>query len=402
MSRTKLIPHAQNKNLMIRALKLIVKCILALFVISPLYLISIFKKIKIGCLHYDRIGHLALNTDLFLRRQQIYGKDTKALYVFLSGKPCNRQLLEMFKSHLFILESAFAVRIYNMCLPLLKRTRFFQPLPMNSNEYYEFNNADPSLFFTKEEEAKGKMFLESIGIEEDDWFVCLFARDNAYLNSIYPDRDWSYHDYRNADIYSFLDACEYITTKGGYVLRVGYPVEKPLVTDNPRIIDYSSKYRIDFLDIYLPAKCKFFVGTTSGLADLPIIFDVPRIGTNHLPVCEKPIGKNCIYIPKIIKKRDSGEGVPYCFFLNCENERKFYDGNKFEEMGFIIEDNSPRDILNVTIEMNDKLDNVFQYTDEEIILLKKGFEIFKPCNMSYNNKIPIGIKFLRENIDLFL
>ena len=386
---------------MLSRLKSILRYGLAGLVLAPFYLFSFFRNIKIGCLPYDRLGHLSMNTELFLRRQKIHGKDVAAVHVFLSGTPCNRQLLEMFKRHLFIIESELAARLYKRCLCLLKRTRLFQPLPNNSAQYYEFNNAGPSLCFTKEEETQGRRFLDSLGIGPESWFVCLFARDKSYLRSVDQKKDWSYHDYRNAHIGSYLEACEYIVSCGGYVIRVGFPVEEPLITNSPRVIDYSSEHRTDFLDVYLPSKCKFFLGTTSGMSDMPQLFDVPRIGTNYLPVCEKPMGKHCLYIPKIIRQRASGEPVPYRVFLECETERDFYDGHRFKEMGFVVEDNSSRDILNITVEMNERLDGVFRYTDEDERLLQMSFEMFKRCNVSHGNRTPVGIMFLREHQELF-
>ena len=34
--------------------------------------------------------------------------------------------------------------------------------------------------------------------------VCVFARDSEYLNNVYPERDWSYHDFRDANIQNYL------------------------------------------------------------------------------------------------------------------------------------------------------------------------------------------------------
>jgi len=45
-----------------------------------------------------------------------------------------------------------------------------------------------------------------------------------------------------------------------------------LETDNSRIIDYASGCRNDFMDIYLGANCRFYLGDTAGLAGLPVLF----------------------------------------------------------------------------------------------------------------------------------
>jgi putative glycosyltransferase (TIGR04372 family) len=50
--------------------------------------------------------------------------------------------------------------------------------------------------------------------------------------------------------------------------------KKIYVRKNTKIIDYASKYRTDFGDIYLPAKCKFFLGNTAGIYQVSTIFDI--------------------------------------------------------------------------------------------------------------------------------
>lgn len=62
---------------------------------------------------------------------------------------------------------------------------------------------------------------------------------------------------------------------------MGSKVQKKLTNiDNPKIIDYATKYRSDFADIYLSAKCKFFVGCSAGILCVPYIFHVPVIQAN--------------------------------------------------------------------------------------------------------------------------
>ena len=68
-----------------------VPAILILWVLKPVLWI------KVGGLQYLRIGHLALNTDLFLRRRQlgIYPNDPYYLFISNPNNLANRQLLNM-------------------------------------------------------------------------------------------------------------------------------------------------------------------------------------------------------------------------------------------------------------------------------------------------------------------
>ena len=74
--------------------------------------------------------------------------------------------------------------------------------------------------------------------------------------------------------------------------------KKPFISDNPRIIDYATKYRTDFGDIFLPAHCKFFLGSTSGIVVAAQIFNIPSARANWVPLGVLPLGNTDIFIPK--------------------------------------------------------------------------------------------------------
>ena len=371
-------------------------------VIAVLFCLKPFCSIKIGNIYFHRLGHLALNTDLFLRRLQSGEIPDKHFYIFISGKPCNQQLLKMFKIHLRIVENDFLFKMWQICMPLFQKTAFFQDLPMRSNEYPVYQDSHKVLTFTPEEELRGQSYLRKLGIGEKDWFVSLFVRDNAYLSTMFPEKDWRYHDSRNADIDSYTAACQYISQQGGYVIRLGSVVQKKIDLGDPKIIDYSvSEDQCAFLDIYLSAKARFHLGTTSGMSDVAIIFDVPRIGTNFMPVGHIPWGKTNVYIPKIIRQKETQKIIPYRFFLKDKREREYLNSWKFAEQNISPENNSSEDILDVTQEMMARLDGTFEFSDADRELLDKYFQLFEPGNWSYGIGTPIGLKFLKKYPEMF-
>ena len=46
---------------------------------------------------------------------------------------------------------------------------------------------------------KGETILAELGVPSGAKFVCLVIRDRAYLQYVFPDQDFSYHDYRDSD-----------------------------------------------------------------------------------------------------------------------------------------------------------------------------------------------------------
>ncbi|VEN74512.1 conserved hypothetical protein [Candidatus Desulfarcum epimagneticum] len=371
------------------------------------YILSPVCRIKIAKLQTDRIGHLALNTEIFLRKRQLgYARGIK--HIFFAGKSANVQLLKMWRRYLFIVESniLYAGLNYPYCVWLWEKTRFFEPLQVLSNEYQIFQEGRPALHFTLEEEEKGEEFLHKMRIAPDkDWFVCIFSRDSVYLDTLRPEYDWKYHDDRNADIDSFIPAIKYIIDKGGYVFRMGYKVNKPVNFQHERFIDYAVSLRDDFMDIYLMAKCRFVIGSPSGITDVPVIFDRPKIGVNWVPYGCAPIGKNSLYIPKKLKNRNSKQFVSFKKFLHQTKKREntlLFDGKLLYENGYEYEDNTEQEILEATQEMFARLEGKWKPTIEDQKLLEKYFQAFPEDHWSFQVETPIGLNFLKKHRKIFL
>ena len=271
----------RDYSTIIRAFLYVVSRFLGLLFAVPtiiiLWALKPFVWIKVGGLHYGRIGHLALETDLFLRRRQLGIYPDGPYYCFISNpNVANRQLLNMWKRVIPVCESSVLSWLYYGMLPILKRTPFYQDLPMKSSEYFEFNNTISLLYFTHDEIEKGREILSQMNVNFDkDEFVCIFARDATYLKQTIPYNDWSYHNARNSDIDILIETTKYLIEKDFTVIRVGSIVNKPINYSHKKLIDYPySEYQSDFLDVFLVAQCKFVLAAgASGVVHLADIFD---------------------------------------------------------------------------------------------------------------------------------
>jgi putative glycosyltransferase (TIGR04372 family) len=359
------------------------------------------KKVVFSKLYSERLGHLATLNDIFLRKQQLGKIPPDTLYIYLSGPPANRQLMEMLKRHMNIIENEQLLKFFGSFKGLKTAC---QVLPRTGNEIDEFRNANATLKFTEEEEEKGRNFLKDVGISKNDWFVCISARDHAYLRDRYPTADLEYHSYRNSDINTYRKAIDHIIGLGGFVIRMGFKVDGPLNYEHPRVIDYALKYRNDFMDIYLAAKCKFCLGTPSGIWDVSPIFDVPSLAVNNAPIGTPVLAKRVLYIPKKVRYRDTGEYVPFRNLL-CEFKDRMhpatYRGTIHYEMGYVYEDNTEDEIYDVTVEMMERLNGTFCETDEDRELLERYYALFPPDHFAKDVRSPIGLDFLKKNRHLF-
>ena len=285
--------------------------------------------------------------------------------------------------------------------PFLKRTPFYQPLGLSNNEFFEFNNGKPSISFTQDEIQRGRELLKNMNVDMDnDNYVCIFARDNAFLDRTMPHNNWGHHDRRNSDIDSFIEAIKFLIEKGLTVIRVGSIVQKPISYSHPRLIDYPlSEHQCEFLDVFLIGTCKFFLGASSGISDVAIPFDIPRLNVDMAEFGIAPTGKKCLYIPKKHKYTKTGQYLHFkeAFVIKL----KQYSIN-FQELGLELEDNSPDDILKATEEMLARLEGSFKYSISEEKLMQAFQELWSNSDIICRDvPTPIGIEWLKQNKDLY-
>jgi len=239
-----------------------------------------------------------------------------------------------------------------------------------------------------------------MGIDLDkDWFVVIYARDEAYLNETQPHElpgGWDYHSHRNADINSYHLAIQYILDQGGFVIRTGYKVKNKLDFIHPRVIDYANLYRNDFMDIFLPAHCKFLLGAAGGASDLAVVFNKPRLSVNWQIGGTAPFGKNNLYLPKKARDQKNGEYVPLGKLLieGKDANHPFAHTNRIKELGYTLEDNTPEEILDVTKEMFQRLDGNWNPSEKEKQLQQRYRDLFPPDHFYDSIKTPVGSKFL--------
>lgn len=118
--------------------------------------------------------------------------------------------------------------------------------------------------------AELDLFLRSLELTDDDWYVVLHVREGAD-NSI-----------RNADINTYHGAIDAILSKGGWVFRIGDASMTPLHNDMKRVVDlpFRDIFKPPYIDLYLLGTARFVICTASGPSDFPFYFNVPRLITN--------------------------------------------------------------------------------------------------------------------------
>jgi putative glycosyltransferase (TIGR04372 family) len=258
----------------------------------------------------------------------------------------------------------------------------------------QYFGREPILFLTEFDLERGKRCLKEFGVPTGAWFVCLHCRQDGYV-------DGEYQSYRNADINSFIPAIEAIIQRGGWVILMG-DAKSMKLPPMEGVIDYAhGNDKSDWMDIFLCAGCKFFLGTSSGLSAVAHVFGVPVVSTNAAPLSmldgyrsgdlsiQKLIWSN--EYKRLLKFRD-------IFYSNISNFR--FD-NLYYEANVKVVDNDSEEIKQVVLEMMDCIDGKCIYSVEDEQLQKKFKSMMRPVHYSFGTISRVGRDFLRKYIFLF-
>lgn len=258
------------------------------------------------------------------------------------------------------------------------------------------------LTFTSEEEERGIASLRDMGVGEKDEFICFHTRDSAYLETVLPDRDWSYHDYRNADIQDFILAAETMADRGYKLIRMGADVKVDVRTDHKGIIDYAANGRTDFLDIYLASHCKFFLGGATGMSNIPMMFRHPVVGVNVIPYISIGVYTHRdLIIPKKIWIKAEKRFLTYKEIFSSDIG-SYTHSQQYAEKGLEVISNTPEEIMEAAKEMDEIIKGQRTYDEEDRYLQKRFYSFYEEKNISQKLLPRVGSAFLKQNRDLLL
>jgi putative glycosyltransferase (TIGR04372 family) len=217
---------------------------------------------------------------------------------------------------------------------------------------WEAEDREPLLELSAEHRERGYQLLRELGVPEGAWFVGLHVRD---------DRDP--HSLRNSDITTYGLAIEAIAKRGGWVLRMGNP-GMPQIPPFPNAVDYAhSPKRVDWMDVFLWAEGRFFIGTLSGPQMIPPTFGKPVAITNCGPIPAITGTKDDILMPKQYRldKETRYLSVAERLF-KCEHQQSLAD---LQRMDIRVIDNSPEELRDVAVEMMDRGEGRHKTTEDE-------------------------------------
>lgn len=384
----------------IRALLIYMAILLFLPIVLVARSLRPLVHIRFGKLRSSRIGHFAGNTELYLCRRDA-GMYKGTFDLFFCDRPvANQQLKKMFGRILPVFEFFSILYRVNRLLPGYKN----HEVPLNQAKDLDdlLINTNPHVSFTAEEKNLGVKALKDMGMPEGAPFICFHSRDPAYLNKMLPGTDWSYWNFRDSSIYSYIPAAELLVSRGYFAIRIGAVVKEKLNNNNQKIIDYAVKYRSDFLDIYLLANCKFLIGSMSGLTNVSYeLFRKPIVWVNVTPFIIMHFWcASSLFIPKKLWCKKRHRFLKFSEMVADSFPPKLKRTELFEKNSLEVIDNSSEEITALTIEMDNRLQGTWEATEEDEELQKKFRDIILKSKYPGKIRARIGAEFLRQNKDL--
>jgi putative glycosyltransferase (TIGR04372 family) len=394
------------------------------YLLAPLALLLRTIGVRVLDINFRGIGHVALEPDVYVREQKLLKKKRFTILFapycsLIQKKPfslsvSNPFLLDCWREHFLVIKNPI---LYLLLYPL-----FNSPLLRHNPDYYmlqklaanykegfhcisiynAFEKAygrgkefTPLIQLKEKDVKKGKNLLRELGVPEGSWYVCFNCREPGYYDA-YNLRERSC---RNAQIAHLELGLKAVIERGGWCIRTGSPGTAPLppsLKRHERILDYPhTRWVSDFMDVFLLASCRFFLGNNSGITTVAATFGVPCVQTNVVPFGLLSVFPQDIAIFKGQHSKITGRPIPFAQSLKSLLSVSIVD-REYEEFQVELIENTPEEIRDVVVEMLDRLEGRLIYTAEEEDLQKRFQAMLNSFHLSRGAVSRVGKEFLKK------
>ena len=378
-----------------------IKRFIAVTIYFPLALIFRIFTIQVPYFFTERIGHLVVDLDSFLKEQYLLnGRYPSSVLLAPPNLVANSKLLEYWKEYFIVIQNPLLCRLLlPLCFhPLLRlEDKYAATINASSSIYKisaEWGNQDPLLRVSDHDLAVGSETLLKMGLNKGDWFICIHSREGGYSPS-----DEHLHSFRNTPIEDFLPAIKFITSQGGKCIRMGDSSMKPAPKDVD-LIDYAtSPFKSELMDIFLCSECLFFLGSNSGIFELSTLFGTPVATVNMAPMSILPRGLYDLSLPMLYKDSKSAKLISFSEIMET-NRSNYRTSEEFSNAGITLVPNKPEEILELATEQFYRTTNSYTSEAPEEILQNKYKALFKDGHYAWRSPSKIGEKFLKRYVQL--
>lgn len=380
--------------------KILSRCLnLSLWLLlSPLAIVLHTLGFRRLLVRVEHIGHLAAEFDSLEKSKQL-GLLHPFRYFVLAPRQnvSNSHLLGYWRKYYYIITNPIACGF----LSLLTRHIFMRrdvshivSTFFGTQDIYSINRlwgSRPALLkLTDEDQAWGAHSLQQLGIAPGQWYVCLHVREGGF----WPQNELI-QGHRNASPDKVNLAIQEITRRGGKVVRMGDSnmTRLPIM---PGVIDYAHhELKSERLDTILCAQAKFFLGCTSGLAFVSMVFGVPIAQANMVPIEALAVGRQDLSISKRLWCESQQRYLTFEEIF-ASKISGYYFSHQYKNAGIRVDENTSEDLYDLVCEMLDRLDDKFIETEEDRRLHSQFMLLLKPGHYSYGAISRVCLAFLKN------
>ena len=374
--------------------------VLSIRLLKPIVLI------RTGRFFSERIGHFIADTSEQLIRKKL--QENKSIDIWSVGEIVNKQWFVMVSRNMKIFGSwARYLNSWNNFIPGGAKHKIPRTQTGSRDPDGLFTKHPVAISFLPEEDTAAKNWLAKRGWKEGEPFVCLLVRDDSYTLTLNPPpKDLNDCGYRNSDIKSYVDAIEYLTNNGVWVLRMGRKMSSKIEVNSQYVIDYSfDSEKSDLLDIWLFANCLGAISTGTGLDILCPIYGKPILYLNALPLRHINTSANAIWISKNLIWKYSGKPLSLTEYLNCPA----MSDKEYTDLGIEINNLSSSEILLGVQEFFCRITDTWIETQDNLQLQSKFMHIIlnwplvDSAFISWTHpNFRVGARWLESKGELFL
>ena len=346
----------------------------------------------------NRIGHQVCEP-LYLQLLQNSGVRNwkRVLVLWDPSKVVNQLAFESLPSSYVPVRNLTLRWILNKMMPLAYTKKFVSPTEgvgsQRAAELFKYtSDIYPNFEFLKisDERALELRLRDELGIPKDRWLCTFHVREPGPFN------DEPMHAYRNSDPNSYRLAISEITSRGGFVVRIGMHQAETLAPQDHFLQLSAYQSRNGEADLILSRASRFFLGSGSGAMALASSHGVPVAGVNGAPLGAVKIwGPRDLAIPKLYKNIRTHKLASFAQILgsNIGNERS---SEKILTCGFSLVDNTPEEIRDLALEMMNRLDKTHNPSDEAELLQNQFQSLFSSANVTFFSRTRVGEAFLKK------
>jgi putative glycosyltransferase (TIGR04372 family) len=368
------------------------------FAYTPIAGVFWILKIKVPNFHISRLGHLVHDPSCFIKEHYLNsGRMPRAIMLAPRGASANRALARYWSKYFIVIENPiFAGLLQPLQVHSWTRfdaSRYTGAMYCTADVFRistEWGLRPPLLKLDRSDNERGAELLKKMGVPHGTWYVCVHVREAGYS----PHDEYK-HSFRNGSIADFEKAIAYIVSLGGFCIRMGDSTMRP-APKIPGLIDYAlSPFRQDWMDLYLGATCKFFLGSNSGSHTLATVFGIPTAIVNWAPLTSIATGIKDLSIPMLYKQVHDGQILSFKHILQSPSAH-FRETKEFEMAGIHLVHNTPEEILDLAVEQLQRVQGKFIVDAADELRQAQFMSMLKPGHYCFGTSSRIGNEFLKK------